>query len=299
MIIDAHAHFEPRLMSTEDLLKLMDQCQVRKMALVPRLTNPPEPAKPDWMMAIQRFLFSYNCLRPLGIAITKTMYRQKDQWNLGPLRWLMKTKVNKMEIIQNPENSMIRELVDNHPQRFGQWLMLNLADPSAVEQLRREGPRPGVIGIKLHPFWHKFSIAEFAQISKLVETLNLPVNIHLGYDAAGDFKSLLQSFPTTTFIFGHLGVPYYKALWHAIVNRANCYVDISSTYHVDRHLIRNAVSVLGAKKILFASDTPYTSPGSINLLTQWIYELPITEDEKKLILYLNAEKIFGAKWPSP
>ncbi len=53
----------------------MDEAGVQKTALISHLTDPPETQKGDFVMAIQRFMFDSNILRPLGIAITKSMYK--------------------------------------------------------------------------------------------------------------------------------------------------------------------------------------------------------------------------------
>jgi predicted TIM-barrel fold metal-dependent hydrolase len=293
LIIDAHAHFEPRLINEAELLRMMDEKGVETMALVPRMHHPPEHSKPAWMMVIQRFLFRYDLLRPIGIAITQSMYKDKGKWSLGPLGWLMKNKSTNMEIIQRPENEMVREVVDRYPKRFLQWLMVNLSEPDALQTLKKDGARQGVIGIKLHPFWHRFPLNAFDTIAGEVKRLNLPVTIHLGYGSSGDFKSLVDKHPDQIFIFGHLGVPYYGALWREIKDRPNCYVDISSVYHVDAKLIRQAVEILGADRVLFASDEPYTPKGTLDQLMRWVRGLEISEPQKQKIFAGNAQRIFA------
>jgi uncharacterized protein len=294
-MIDTHAHFEPRLMDVPQVLDLMNQNQVEKMFLVPLMTNPPEPRKPNWMMAIQRFLFSKDILRPLGIFITKLMYKKGGQWNLGPLAYFMKAKTSSMEIVLEPDNQTVSSIVQKHPDRFAQWVMLNLNDPNVRDDFSALTAKKGVVGIKLHPFWHKFSLHQFDKIADLVEESRLPVNIHLGFGEAGDYEWLLENHPDITFIFGHLGVPYYKALWRRIKRAPHCYMDISSTYHVDEKLLAQAVECVGADRILFASDTPYTPPGSVHQLRSWVENLPITAKEKQKILHGNAERIFLLK----
>ena len=76
MIIDCHAHYEPRILDAKNIIKLMDEAGVQKTALISHLTDPPETQKGDFVMAVQRFMFESNMLRPLGIAITKSMYKK-------------------------------------------------------------------------------------------------------------------------------------------------------------------------------------------------------------------------------
>ena len=75
MIIDCHAHYEPRLLDDQSILKVMDEAGVSKTVLISHLTDPPETKKGDFVMAAQRFMFDSDLLRPLGIAITKSMYK--------------------------------------------------------------------------------------------------------------------------------------------------------------------------------------------------------------------------------
>ena len=174
MIIDAHAHFEPLVLDVPDLIREMDQLGIAKAFLVPRMTSPPEPEKPGWVMAIQRLLFTYNSLRPIGIGITKLMYLREGEWNLGPFKYLMNAKSAKLSIVTEPENQMVDRICSLYPERFKRWHMLNLNDSLNRQDLASELNGPNVIGIKLHPFWHKFSLQKFAEIADLLAPLGLP-----------------------------------------------------------------------------------------------------------------------------
>lgn len=291
MTIDAHAHYEPRLMNEQQLLQMMKSENLDHMVLVPHLTDPPEPAKPAILMSIQRWMFSFDLLRPLAIWITQQMYKTDGKWNLGPLSWFMSTKESSVQIVLKPQNSLINSLVQKYPQYFSQWLFVNPRLQTVQEIEDHLKSDPGIIGLKLHPFWHKFSLSEFLPFAHLARKFNLPINIHLGHESEEDIKHFISENKDLTLIFGHLGVPLYKALWRNIIHQSNCYLDLSSTYHVDERLLRNALKVVGPDRILFASDTPYTAPGSIGLITGWISKLPITREEKDLILFKNYKKI--------
>ena len=135
MIIDCHAHYEPRLLPDDALLAQMDQSKIDKMVLIPLLTNPPEGKKPDILMKIQRFMYCSNLLRPLGIFITKSMYKQDGQWN----NWLGggKKEENTYNIVLRPDNDMVHSLIERNPTRFMAWILINPHDPDHMQEFEK------------------------------------------------------------------------------------------------------------------------------------------------------------------
>src|SRR5690606_5675658 len=136
------------------------------------------------------------------------------------------------------EHQDILQTIHQHPDRFLSWAFVNPKNSDAIEVCQKLLENPAVIGVKLHPFWHKFGLKDAGEIFRLCESLNLPVNIHLGFDDGGDFQWLVENFPRLKIIFGHLGVPYYKTLWNFIKDKPQTYVDLASLYHVDESLFK-------------------------------------------------------------
>ena len=152
MIIDCHAHYEPRILNDRSILKVMDEAGVSKTVLIPHLTDPPETQKSDFVMSVQRLMFDNNFLRPLGIAITKSMYKKKGEWNL----WFNQIKQDsqKFNIIQKPDNAGIARMIKQFPDRFLGWIFINPLMSESLDELDRRKDIPGMIGVKIHPFWH-------------------------------------------------------------------------------------------------------------------------------------------------
>ena len=96
-------------MDLEALISLMNEADVAKTALIPLLTDPPETKKADFPLAVQRFMFYSSVLRPLGIALTRSMYRQRGEWNM----WFRKhtREPQKFQIIQTPENQRVADAI--------------------------------------------------------------------------------------------------------------------------------------------------------------------------------------------
>lgn len=289
MIIDCHAHYEPRILDAEALLQIMDRCGVEKAALIPHLTDPPETVKSDFLMNVQRFMFSSNLLRPLGMAITATMYHSKGEWNV----WYRKSgkAVKKFTIVKNPDNEGVARLLSRYPDRFLGWIFLNPALPDCMEQLEKWRHTPGMIGVKVHPFWHFYDMRALADIAARSSELGLPMLVHLGHGPGGDYQWLTDNFPSLKIIIAHLGVPYYQEAWGMLKSKPNVFMDISSTYHVDPSLLRGAVKSLGAQRLLFGSDSPYAHADGLLRIKQWVDALPITAGEKKMIFHGNFMRV--------
>jgi hypothetical protein len=59
MIIDCHYHFEPRLLSENELLNRMNESGVEKVALM-GVINEPIPKPPEFLLKILRFTLTHH-----------------------------------------------------------------------------------------------------------------------------------------------------------------------------------------------------------------------------------------------
>jgi len=285
MIIDCHAHYEPRILDDQSILKVMDETGVDKTVLISHLTDPPETKKNDFVMAVQRFMFDSNILRPFGIAITKSMYKKSGEWNL----WFNKLKKDpqNFSIVQKPDNEGVARMTQQFPDRFLGWIFINPLTPDALDELDRWGNTPGMIGVKIHPFWHQFPMEKVEAVGRRAEELKVPLLVHLGFGSSGNYEWLIKKFPKLKIIIAHLGVPFYKSLWPDVIRNPNVYMDISSTYHVDEEMVRRAVSEVGAHKCLFGTDSPYAHVDAIAQIKNWVQNLCVSNVEKERIFSEN------------
>ena len=151
-IIDCHAHYDPRLMSAEQMIENMDQIGISKTVLIPYLTDPPEEEKPYSLMAIQRFMFNSNFLRPLAIAITKSTYSEGGVWKM----WFLPGKQINYIILNDPDNNTTLNTIKKYPERFLGWIFINPKVNNAMETFEKFSLEKGMIGLKLLPYWHKY-----------------------------------------------------------------------------------------------------------------------------------------------
>ena len=160
------------------------------------------------------------------------------------------------------------------------------------------GLKNGFKGIKLHPDFQRFK-PDDPKCMKIFELCEgrLPVLVHTG-DARYDFSNparivpVLSAFPTLTLIGAHFGG---WSVWddaeEALTEYPNFYVDTSSSlYALSPERAARLLRKYGAHRVLFGTDYP-----------MWRVEdelarmetLGLTEEEKELVFYQNAARLFG------
>lgn len=65
IIIDSHAHFEPRMLGEDDWLRKLDVAGVDKVALIPSM-NDPLPPVPELLLGGVRLLMQSGFTRPIA-----------------------------------------------------------------------------------------------------------------------------------------------------------------------------------------------------------------------------------------
>lgn len=155
----------------------------------------------------------------------------------------------------------------------------------------------GLHGIKLHPDSQEFVI-DCPAAMRLYECIEgrLPLLIHCG-DYRSDLShpkrlaNVLNSFPKLTVVAAHFGgwsifedaVPY--------MSEYNCYMDISSSMpFIGKEKVFEYIRHYGSERLLFGSDFPMWNPVSEY---NSFMELPLSDEERKNILYKNSAEIFN------
>lgn len=287
MIIDCHAHFEPRMLQTADVLEKMTRAGVDRVVLIPAM-NDPLPHTPERMLALARTLMSRRSTRPIAELLHRATLTRAGNLRLPSGRF---------SIYQRPDNEAVARAVAQHPDRFLGWIFLNPKQPDALEELERWRHLPGMIGIKLHPHWHDYRTELLHPILRRAEELELPVLIHLGFGPRGDYRAICSTFPKLTVIAAHAGFPFYADLWKHAGDHPNLFVDLSSPY-IDEALARGAVRVMGARRTLYGTDAPYgfhDAEGSYDYgaIKGWIARMPVTSGEQEAILGGSFRELLG------
>jgi len=213
---------------------------------------------------------------------------------IGVDKYLVLPTATKVEQVQSA-NDFIAEMQKEHSNfiAFG-TLHPDLSDPAAeIDKIIGMGLR----GIKFHPEFQNFSLddKEMLPFYKALEG-RLPVLIHMGDENSDSshpkkLARILEDFPGLTVIAAHFGG--YRA-WDEsceyLVGKKVYFDTSSSLFKLDRAKAVQMIRSHGVEKMLFGTDFP-----------MWLHteefdrfmKLDLTEDERRMILYDNAAKLFG------
>ncbi len=289
MIIDCHAHFDPRMLSLPDLVTKMDGAGVDRVALIPAMVDPLNET-PEALLAILRRVMDSKA-RPLAERIHRLTLTREGHLRLGR---------QVFRIYRHPDNDAVVRALGQHPDRFLGWIFLNPRhDPSVLETLERYRGVSGMIGVKLHPHWHDYRTELLEPLLERMEALGLPALVHFGFGPRGDFRALCEAHPKLPIIAAHAGFPFYSDLWKHGPDLPNLFVDLSSPY-IDERLARRAVEVLGPERCLYGTDSPFgfhDADGSYDYgaIRRWVERMPVSSAGMERIFAGNFLEIIAER----
>lgn len=266
------------MLDAPTILSKMDAAGVDRIVFIPAM-NDPLPHTPELLLTAARTLLRVGA-RPVVEAIHRHTIRVP-----GTVQFSGQS----IAIYAQPDNAAVAALVAQHPERFASWIFLNpAADPHVLDTLERWRAEPGMIGVKLHPHWHDWELARCWPLLARCEELGLPVLIHFGFGARGDFRELCERFPRLVVIAAHAGFPFFQALWRHADRCPNLFIDLSSPYLSER-LVRAAVQRMGPERCLYGTDSPYgfhEEDGSYDYreILGWVERLDVSHAERERIL---------------
>lgn len=282
MIVDCHAHLEPRMLAPEAMLAKLDAAGVARVALIPAM-NDPLPHTPERLLRALRHALRRRVTRGLAELVHRALLTPEGDLRLDG---------QVITLYARPDNASVAELVARHPDRFWGWIFLNPRNnPGVLDELERWRAVPGMIGVKLHPHWHDYRTALLSPVLARCEELGLPVLIHLGFRERGAYRDLAERFPKLRIIAAHAGFPFFDELWGYRGAHQNLHVDLSSPY-VDEALVRDCVAALGPERCLYGTDAPYgfhQADGSYDYgeIRRWVERLPVTSASQARIFAEN------------
>jgi uncharacterized protein len=288
VIIDSHAHFDPRILAPERVLAKMDAAGVDRIVMIPAM-NDPLPETPARLLAVMRRLSRSAAGRLVVEATHRALLTAEGDLRLSG---------EVVSIYSRPDNEGVARLVVAHPARFLGWIFLNPRNnPGVLDELERWRAVPGMIGVKLHPHWHDYRTEILGPVLRRAEELGLPVLIHLGFRKRGDFRAICRQFPRLRVISAHAGFPFYDDLWAYKGEHPNLFVDLSSPY-IDEALARAAVLAMGPERCLYGTDAPYgfhEADGSYDYgeIRRWVERMPVSAAARDGILGDTFREIVG------
>jgi len=201
-------------------------------------------------------------------------------------------------LIDTPRgNDEIAAVLRRYPDRFVGFAGANpWYEEEALKELDRAVGKLGFKGLKLHPALQGILACDdlvYPLVERAIK-LRIPVYIHSGtppYSLPFQIGELANTFPEATIIMGHFG---YDAFWTDVlpVAKKNDNLFLETSRHPVNQHVERCVEELGAERILFGTDLPYTNPYRE---VEKIRLLKINEEARRKILGENMAEILGLK----
>ncbi|PET71654.1 hypothetical protein CN514_06500 [Bacillus sp. AFS001701] len=268
------------MLTLEKMIEGMDQNNIAKTVLIPPMSETMFESDSTIQYHIQR-LFRFLILNTpqIGHKIYDGLVKD-GYFNLYG---------NTYKIFTEPQNDIVATAIARFPDRFLGWVAVNPMMPNFMEEIEYYLKNPSFIGVKAHPFMHGYSIKALEPVAALCESKGVPMIIHLSSEI-DSYKYLPENFPKLKLIYAHAGLPFWKKLWKYVKDQPNVYVDTSSDY-LNPSIVKQAVDVLGYRKVLFGCDGPYGmktfNEYDYSDKKSWIESLLIPDNQREYILGKN------------
>jgi predicted TIM-barrel fold metal-dependent hydrolase len=286
MIIDSHFHVEEELLTIKDMIKKMDEVGIDKTALMGKLVDPfSEP--PIVGQKFFQFSVMHNFTRILAEKLTSTFTVEGDINILG----------KPYKIYKDVDNDEVFDICEKHPDKFYGWVFVNpRGSINMVDEIYRWKKHPAFIGVKAHPFWHRFSPVELVPAAEVCVKEKKPLIIHSGFNDHGDFLKLLDKVPELNLILAHGGFPYFKDTWNIIKDMNNVFVDLSQSSYLSEKMMKMTYDALGPDRCIYGTDGAVGKVGidgkfDYTLLKSRVERIVTDEDSQKKVFCDNFIRI--------
>lgn len=194
-------------------------------------------------------------------------------------------------------NDFISESVKRYPDKLIGFGALHPDHPDIKGEVERIISL-GLKGVKLHSDFQRFNIDdEFAfQIYEACESAGLPILFHVGDDhrdfsAPGRLLRVVQRFPKLTVIGAHLAGWSEWDLGASLFEHSGIYSDCSSSlYAMSPEHAAELIRKIGVDRVMWGTDYPMWDAAEE---LERFNKLPLTDEERELILYKNALRLIG------
>ncbi|MGN0688725.1 MAG: amidohydrolase family protein [Oscillospiraceae bacterium] len=194
-------------------------------------------------------------------------------------------------------NSFIAQCVQQYPDRLIGFGALH-PDYENIEDEIKRIISLGLKGIKLHPDFQKFRIDD-EKVFPIYEAAcreGLPVLFHVGdyrYDYSGPKRlyNAAKLFPEMKIIGAHFAGWSQWDEAEELFTDHRIYVDLSSSlYDMSPERAAELIHIFGADRVMFGTDYPMWSAKEE---LERFAAVPLTDEERELILYKNALRLLG------
>lgn len=190
----------------------------------------------------------------------------------------------------------VHQAVKKYPERLLGFARLNPGRDEAVGLLEKAIKEQGFCGLKLHPFGYRIPPDHECTLKLLQKAgqLNIPALFHCGdeeYTLPLQLERAALAVPETAIIFGHMGGYFHVKDAIEVAKRCpNVYLETSATPHVN--LIREAIEVLGAERVIYASDGPGCDP---TIEFKKVEMIGLSEADRQRVFSANILRLMGTE----
>ncbi len=168
-----------------------------------------------------------------------------------------------------------------------QWVVIDPRVEESFQQAEMMLRSPKTLGIKLHPVFHQYELAEYGdRLFGFANDLGAVVLMHpvMTPEGMAQTAHFADKYPKMKLIVAHLCSLEHIEL---LKNHENIYTDTSGSASSLNNVLEYAVEAAGAEKILFGTDgySPEFQFGRVALSR-------LTMEEKENILFKNARRLF-------
>ena len=182
-------------------------------------------------------------------------------------------------------NEKMLELACSRPWLY-QWVVIDPRNPVTYRQAERMLKHGKCVGIKLHPYCHRYSLDEYGDdVFTFARKHEAVVQIH-PEKTAESIVPFANRYPGVSMILAHLSSEHHVEAVRQAKHR-NVYIDTSGMASLKNQIVEYAVSEIGSDRILFGTDT-YSAASQRGRI-----EFSLLQDtDKENILLRNAQRLF-------
>jgi len=223
-------------------------------------------------------------------------------------------------LLADPErgNADMQSVIARHPDLIMGYWAVNPNYPALVRSACSMFEKSkGFVGFKFLPDYHAYPLTGelYRPVLEYADMKKLPVLVHTwggsAYNSPQQVERIAKDFPNVRLLMGHSGYGDWETSVRLARDYANVYLELTAVYaahdfamlpagsgtpaalssclHVNG-IIEYMVEQAGSKKILFGTDLPWYSP---HYAAGAILFARISDDERRDILYRNAEHLLG------
>ena len=192
-------------------------------------------------------------------------------------------------------NRTLAEAIRPHPELFG-YVTINLNYPEAgIQELDTYLQNPKFLGVKIHQNYsrQKIDSPDGRRVLRALNEYRRPLLLHT---YSSPLESPWNAVPVAkinsgvSIILAHMGGDAWREGILAAKESPNLFVDMCASW-ADADKVAAAVRELGPERVLFGSDFTLFDPAQT---LGMIEEADLSQEVRSLILYGNAERLFGS-----